>query len=95
MDKAYKNDVPVDWSGSGESVAVGCAFRYRAKLPTGIANLFATKAKWQEHRAEAPGLSEAREKAEAVPVESKPAVEEIHFHKILLTVKGKSTRVFS
>ena len=60
----------VDCSGSGESVAVGYAFRYRAKLPTGTANLFATKAKRQEHRAEAPGLSEAREKAEAVPVES-------------------------
>ena len=57
----------VDCSGSGESVAVGCAFRYRAKLPTGTA------------RAEAPGLSEAREKAEAVPVESEPAVAEINF----------------
>ena len=30
-------------------------------------------------RAEAPGLSEAREKAEAVPVESEPAEAEIHF----------------
>ena len=30
-------------------------------------------------RAEAPGLSVAREKAEAVPVESEPAVAEIHF----------------
>ena len=30
-------------------------------------------------RAEAPGLSEAREKAEAVPVESKPTVAEINF----------------
>ena len=29
-------------------------------------------------RAEAPGLSEAREKAEAVPVESEPAAAEIH-----------------
>ncbi len=29
-------------------------------------------------RAEAPGLSEAREKAEAVPVESEPAVAEIN-----------------
>ena len=65
MDKAYKNDVPVDWSGSGESVAVGCAFRYRAKLPTGIANLFATKAKRQEHRAEAPGLSDKGIKAKS------------------------------
>ena len=62
-----KNDTLVDWSGSGESVAVGCAFRYRAKLPTGTA------------RVEAPGLSVAREKAEAVPVESEPAVAEINF----------------
>ena len=30
-------------------------------------------------RAEAPGLSVAREKAEAVPVESKPTVAEINF----------------
>ena len=30
-------------------------------------------------RAEAPGLSVAREKAEAVPVESEPAVAEINF----------------
>ena len=37
------------------------------ETPTGIA------------RVEAPGLSEAREKAEAVPVESEPAVAEIHF----------------
>ena len=37
------------------------------ETPTGIA------------RAEAPGLSVAREKAEAVPVESEPAVAEIHF----------------
>ena len=63
-----KNDTLVDWSGSGET-------------PTGTANLFATKAKRQEHRVEAPGLSVAREKAEAVPVESEPAVAEIHFHK--------------
>ena len=28
-----------------------------------------------------------------MPVESEPAVAEIHFHKIRLTVKGKSTRV--
>ena len=48
------------------------------ETPTGTANLFATKAKRQEHRAEAPGLSEAREKAEAVPVESEPAVAEIN-----------------
>ena len=37
------------------------------ETPTGIA------------RAEAPGLSVAREKAEAVPVESEPAVAEINF----------------
>ena len=65
-ERSIKNDKPVDCSGSGESVAVGCAFRYRAKLPTGTA------------RAEAPGLSEAREKAEAVPVESEPTVVEIN-----------------
>ena len=29
-----------------------------------------------------------------MPVESEPAVAEIHFHKIRLTVKGKSTRVY-
>ena len=43
--------MPVDWSGSGESVAVGYAFRYRAKLPTGTA------------RVEAPGLSDKGIKA--------------------------------
>ena len=41
-------------------------------------------------RAEAPGLSEAREKAEAVPVESEPAVAEINFHNIPPTIKYKS-----
>ena len=33
----HKKDALVDWSESGESVADGCAFRYRAKLPTGKA----------------------------------------------------------
>ena len=33
------------------------------------------------------------EEAEAMPIESEPAVAEIHFHKIRLTVKGESTRV--
>ena len=77
-ERFIKNDKPVDWSGSSESVAVGYAFRYRAKLPTATANLFTTKAKRQEHPAEAPGLSEAREKAEAVPVESELAGAEIN-----------------
>ena len=35
------------------------------------------------------------EEAEAMPVESEPAVAEIHFHKVRLTIKGKSTRMFS
>ena len=64
---ARQNDLLVDCSEGGESVADGCAFRYRAKLPTGTA------------RAEAPGLSVAREKAEAVPVESEQAVAKINF----------------
>ena len=49
------------------------------ETPTGIA------------QAEAPGLSEAREKAEAVPVESEPAVAESHFS-LDITNKGKLTR---
>ena len=44
-----KQDLLVDCNEGGESVAVGYAFRYRAKLPTGTAHLFATKAKRQEH----------------------------------------------
>ena len=47
-------------------------------------------------RVEAPGLSEAREKAEAVPVESEPAVAEIHFlHDSNNLLKGKSKRVLA
>ena len=52
-ERFIKDDKLVDWSGSGESVAVGCAFRYRAKLPTGTA------------RAEAPGLSDKGIKAKS------------------------------
>ena len=44
-------------------------------------------------RAEAPGLSEAREKAEAVPVESEPAVAEIRALQESTNIKSKSTRV--
>jgi len=53
-------------------VVKGCA------TPAGTAMFFLTESEAAGTRAEAPGLSEAREKAEVVPAESAQSVAEIN-----------------